>query len=223
MRVHHHLDDASLMRYASGDLDPAFCTVVASHLAMCDESREAVRLAEAVGGACLHQIPDAEVSDDALARISQMIDADMTQERAPEAEAPIVAANSGTSDVPLPLQRLIGDSLDNVDWQWLVPGVQRHRIELAGTDSSLFLLKINPGRKMPEHGHGGTEMTLVLRGSYSDTLGKFGPGDIADLDEHVEHQPVVDSDEPCICLVATEEPTQFKGLVSRLMQPLVKI
>ena len=222
MRVHHHLDDASLMRYASGDLDPAFCMVVASHLAMCDESREAVRLAEAVGGACLHQVPDAEVSDGALARITQMIDADMAQEKPPAPEAKMIAAN-GASDVPLPLQDLVGGSLDDVDWQWVVPGVQRHKIELAGTDSSLFLLKINPGRKMPEHGHGGTEMTLVLRGSYSDSLGKFGPGDIADLDEHIEHQPVVDSDEPCICLVATEEPTQFKGFVSRLMQPLVKI
>lgn len=222
MRVHHHLDDASLMRYASGDLDPAFCMVVASHLAVCDESREAVRLAEAVGGACLHDIPDAEVSDGALARISQMIDADMAQEKPPAPQAPVAAANEA-SDVPLPLQGLIGESLEDVDWQWVVPGVQRHRIELAGTDSSLFMLKINPGRKMPEHGHGGTEMTLVLRGSYSDSMGRFGPGDIADLDEHVEHQPVVDSDEPCICLVATEEPTQFKGLVSRLMQPLVGI
>ncbi len=222
MRVHHHLDDASLMRYASGDLDPAFCMVVASHLAMCDECREAVRLAEAVGGDCLHQTPDAVVSDDALTRITQMIEADAAQGMSPVREAPAVAANLA-SDVPLPLQGLIGGSLENVDWQWVVPGVQRHRIELAGTDSSLFLLKINPGRKMPEHGHGGTEMTLVLRGSYSDTFGRFGPGDIADLDEHVEHQPAVDSDEPCICLVATEEPTQFKGFVSRLMQPLVGI
>ena len=222
MRVHHHLDDASLMRYASGDLDPAFCMVVASHLAMCDECREAVRLAEAVGGDCLHQAPDAVVSDGALARITQMIDADAAQDRAPVLEMPKAAANAA-SDVPLPLQSLVGGSLDDVDWQWVVPGVQRHRIELAGTDSSLFLLKINPGRKMPEHGHGGTEMTLVLRGSYSDSFGRFGPGDIADLDEHVEHQPAVDSDEPCICLVATEEPTQFKGFVSRLMQPLVGI
>ena len=94
---------------------------------------------------------------------------------------------------------------------------------MADTNASLFLLKIGPGRKIPEHGHGGTEMTLILSGSYSDAMGRFAKGDIADLDEHVEHQPVVDSEEPCICLVATEEPTRFKGIVSRLMQPLVGI
>lgn len=222
MSIHHHLDDASLMRYASGDLDPAFCIIVASHLAMCETCRDAVRLAEAVGGECLENSAHAPISDDAFDRIAQMLDAETSPDPVkPDMVREEVLATQ--SDVPLPLQGLIGGSLDDLDWQWVVPGVQRHRIELASTDSSLFMLKIGPGRKMPEHGHGGNEMTLVLKGSYSDAIGRFGPGDIADLDEHVEHQPVVDSPEPCICLVATEEPTQFKGIVSRLMQPLVGI
>ncbi len=222
MSIHHHLDDASLMRYASGDLDPAFCVIVASHLAMCEQCRNAVRLAEAVGGDVLGQTPQAAVSEEAFARLSQMIDAEAGR----EPEIPVSFQDppgQSQSDVPLPLQGLIGGSLDDLNWQWIVPGVHRHRIELADTGSSLFMLKIGPGRKMPEHGHGGTEMTLVLRGAYSDAIGRFGRGDIADLDEHVEHQPAVDSQDPCICLVATEEPTQFKGLVSRLMQPLVGI
>lgn len=222
MSIHHHLDDASLMRYASGDLDPAFSVIVAAHLAMCGLCRNAVRLAEAVGGDCLEQAPQAEVSEDAFARLSQTIDAEAGRE--PERPVAIQEpVEQLQSDVPLPLQALIGGSLDDIRWQWIVPGVQRHRIELAGSGSSLFMLKIGPGRKMPEHGHGGTEMTLILRGSYRDVIGRFGPGDIADLDEHVEHQPTVDSRDPCICLVATEQPTQFKGLVSRLMQPLVGI
>ncbi|MCP4315625.1 MAG: transcriptional regulator [Hyphomicrobiales bacterium] len=222
MSIHHHLDDASLMRYASGDLDPAFCVIVASHLAMCGQCRNAVRLAEAVGGDCLGQTPQATVSDDAFARLSQMIDAEAGR----QPEKPVAVqdpAGQLQSNVPLPLQHLIGGSLDDLNWRWIVPGVHRHRIELASTDSSLFMLRIGPGRKMPEHGHGGTEMTLVLSGSYKDAIGRFGPGDITDLDEHIEHQPSVDSQDPCICLVATEEPTQFKGLVSRLMQPLVGI
>ena len=33
-------------------------------------------------------------------------------------------------------------------------------------------------------------MTLVLRGSYSDELGSYGVGDVADLDEDVAHRPV---------------------------------
>ncbi|WP_136659532.1 ChrR family anti-sigma-E factor [Nitratireductor sp. XY-223] len=222
MSIHHHLDAASLMRYAAGDLDPAFAVVVASHLAMCDECRQAVRVAEAVGGACLSDMPEAALSDGSFTRLSRMIDAD-TGSNDEHPAAPPPPANDPAADVPLPLSSLVGKSLDELQWRLVVPGVYRHRIELADTRSSLFMLKIGPGRKMPEHGHGGTEMTLILRGSYRDAIGRFARGDIADLDEHVEHQPVVDSDDPCICLVATEEPTRFKGIVSRLMQPLVGI
>ena len=133
-------------------------------------------------------------------------------------------ANFGRySEIPLPLRRLVGNSFDDIAWRRVVPGVQRHRIALPGTQSSLYMLKIGPGRKMPEHGHNGKEMTLILRGSYSDVLGQYRAGDVADLDEHVEHQPMVDSDWPSICLVATEQPTRFKSIVSRLMQPLVGI
>jgi putative transcriptional regulator len=46
---------------------------------------------------------------------------------------------------------------------------------------------------------------------------------VADLDEHIEHQPVIEDGEDCICLIATEAPARFKGLVPRLLQPIVGI
>lgn len=222
MSIHHHLDAATLMRYASGDLDTAFTIVVASHLAMCDTCRASVRLAEAMGGHCLDDAPAPMLSDGAFARLSHAIDAGVARDM-PAAPVGHDTQVRRASDVPLPLRQHVGDTLDDVNWRMIVPGVHRHRIELADTNSSLYMLKIGEGRKMPEHGHGGPEMTLVMRGSYTDVLGHYGAGDVADLDEHVEHQPVVNSSEPCICLVATEEPTQFKGIVSRLMQPFVGI
>ena len=218
MSIHHHLDPATLVRYASGDLDAAFTVVVASHLAMCDTCRDMVRIAEAMGGNCLDEAPEAALSEGAFERLTRGIEAGGGME--PSAAGPIVSMRS---NVPLPLQQYVGRSFDDVNWRTIVPGVQRHKIELADTDSSLYMLKIGQGRKLPEHGHGGTEMTLVMTGSYTDVLGRYAAGDVADLDEHVEHQPVVDSTEPCICLVATEEPTRFKGVVSRLMQPFVGI
>ena len=90
-------------------------------------------------------------------------------------------------------------------------------------NSQLRLLRIAKGRNVPEHGHNGQELTLILRGAYQDEIGHFKAGDVADLDEHIEHQPRVVSDEDCICLVALEAPTRFKGWVSRAMQPFVGI
>ncbi|MEO4043206.1 ChrR family anti-sigma-E factor [Hoeflea sp. CAU 1731] len=215
MTVHHHLDDASIMRYASGDFDEAFAIIVASHIAMCDECRAAVRAAEAMGGAVMEAADSSPLAADAFDRLSRMLDM--------EPEKPLLTPEPTAGNVPLPLSRLIGRDLDQVPWRTIVPGMQRHRIDIASSTSSLYMLKIAPGRKMPEHGHGGTEMTLILEGSYSDVFGQFAAGDIADLDEHVEHQPVVDSDIDCICLVATERPTRFKGMVSRILQPLIGI
>ncbi len=222
MKVHHHLDDATLLRYASGDLDEAFSVIVAAHLAMCDECRRAVRTAEEIGGRFLEAGDTANLSVGAFDRLMRKLDegGDTISVAVPER----TRKADQRSDVPAPLQRFIGPSLDAVSWKTIAPGVRKHNLNLSSsTTTSLYMLHIAPGKAVPEHGHGGSEMTLVLSGAYRDQLGLFGRGDIADLDEHIEHQPKVEPGEPCICLVATEAPTRFKGFFSRLLQPLVRI
>lgn len=221
MKVQHHLDGATLLRYAAGDLDEAFSVIVASHLAMCDACRQSLRAAEEIGGRLLEETDESEVSIGAFERLMQKIDADGAQE---VHERKRNAHPEVRGDVPLPLQRFVGPSLDEITWKTISPGVARRKIELpTSPDSSLYMLRIASGKAVPEHGHGGAEMTLVLSGAYRDELGRFGPGDIADLDEHVEHQPKVEAGAPCICVVATEAPTRYKGFFSRLLQPLVRI
>ncbi|PTW54333.1 ChrR-like anti-ECFsigma factor [Breoghania corrubedonensis] len=223
MTILHHLDQTTLLRYASGDLDEAFSVVVAAHLAMCDECRRELRIAEDIGGRLLEESEMATVSDGAFSRIMCRIDeAEASGETI--LAAPPIALRGGKQDVPSTLQRYIGTRLADISWKTVAPGVRRHKIALSTpTRSALYMLKIEPGKAVPEHGHGGTEMTLILSGAYRDALGRFGPGDLADLDEHVEHQPRVEPGEPCVCLVATEAPTRFKGIFSRLLQPLVGI
>lgn len=222
MKISHHLDDATVLRYASGDLDEAFAVTVASHLASCEVCRERVRIAEQVGGDLLADGEALSMGPEALARTMDRIGAEA--ELSPAASGGTAHDRIGDPRVPLPLQHYLDNDLDSISWKTIGPGVWRHRLDVemkgAGT---LFILKIAPGKKVPEHGHGGNEMTLILSGSYCDEFGRFAAGDIADLDEHVEHQPQVDSSEPCICLVATEAPTRFKGPLGRLLQPLVGI
>ena len=63
-----------------------------------------------------------------------------------------------------------------------------------------------------------------MQGSYTDVLGRFTTGDIADLDGHQEeHQPMVDSEEPCIALIATQSPVNYSGVLGKIMQPFVGI
>lgn len=216
MKIAHHPDRATLMSYAAGSLDEAFATVVATHLASCAECRSRLRETEEIGGNLLEAIDavplDAAAFERAMRRLNEPVEQTLVE---PEQRKPSLSR---------PLARLVGGGLDDVAWKTVAPGVAMHRLPTSkAARGSLRLLKIAPGKKIPEHGHGGTEITLVLTGSYRDAFGRFGPGDVADLDENVEHQPMVDSSEPCICLVATEAPTRFKSFFGRLFQPLVGI
>ena len=224
MSVHHHLDDATMLRYASGDLDEAFCVVAASHIAMCAECRRAARMAEEVGGHLLEEADGSDLAIGAFDRMMQRLDSGTDEPQSALASQRVAADDPTNSVIPAPLRRFVGSSLDDISWRFVAPGVRKHTIALSSqSKSALYMLHIAPGKAVPEHGHGGEEMTLILSGAYNDALGRFGRGDIADLDEDIEHQPQVEPGAPCICLVATEAPTRFKDFISRLFQPLVGI
>jgi putative transcriptional regulator len=210
MTITHHLDDATLMSFAAGSLPAALSAVAAAHVAMCPRCRREVAGLERVGGALLAELLPATLDraePPALAATSLM---EVTQQR---------NADMPNRDVPKPLARLLHGDLDAISWRRLGLGVWHHRLAVSGR-GGLGLLKVAPGRVVPEHGHTGAELTLVLRGSFHDATGRYVPGDVADLDETIEHTPVADPGAECICLVASERPARFRGLFARLLQPL---
>ena len=126
--------------------------------------------------------------------------------------------------IPAVLAPYLPDGIAGINWRMLVPGIQHH--QLPGVESgagSLRLLRIAPGVIIPDHSHLGSELTLILQGSYSDATGNFKPGDLSDADSSLRHRPVVDSDQPCICLIATDQRLLFSGSINRLIQPLIGI
>lgn len=224
MTIAHHPDTATLMEYAAGTLDEAFAVTVSCHLEFCAQCRSAVRSATAIGGSFLcEETGKAPLSEGSFGRLLEKISA--ASETPHTASGSTAAAAGGmASGVPAALSGYLDTDLKSIRWKRIGPGVWQKPIRLSsGASSSLRLLRIAPGRSVPEHGHGGQEITLILSGAYRDEIGYFGPGDIADLDEHVEHKPQVVSDEDCICLAATEKPTRFKSLAGRLLQPFVGI
>jgi putative transcriptional regulator len=213
--IRHHLDDATIIAYAAGTLGEGLSIAVASHLAFCGECRNAVRAAERVGGHLLTE-DEKPVSD--ACRSATLASLDAIVLKAPRAKTAV-------GEVPAVIANLIGNQpLDSLKWKSKGPGIATFDIAVsAGSNTRLQLLKVGSGKKLPEHGHGGEELTVILRGSYSDHTGKYQRGDIADLDEEIEHQPVVDSDVDCICLIATEAPAKFRSFWARLAQPFVGV
>ena len=106
----------------------------------------------------------------------------------------------------------------------VAPGVKLQPIILPDAGKSrAFLLWSAPGTRMLEHSHTGTELTLVLKGSFSHQGGEYRPGDFDFGDGEVDHQPVVGGDIPCLCLVAMSGDLQLHGFLGRLISPFVRL
>jgi putative transcriptional regulator len=216
MAITHHPAPESLMSCSAGSMPEACAAVMACHVAVCPACRKELAMLHEIGTALFEAIAPTPVACAAPVVALRGLEADVAPEKHEAGEA---------GDVPLPLVGAVGGSLDHVKWSRVGPGVWQHRIKLAGDgtedgESSLRLLKVAPGHALPEHGHAGQELTLVLRGAYRDGEQRFGIGDVADIGDDVEHAPCTDPEEGCICLVATIGRLRFKSPLLRLVQPL---
>jgi putative transcriptional regulator len=216
MTINHHADDSTLLSYAAGALPESFSLVLAAHLEQCERCRQRLLEAEDVGAALLDGMA-------AMPLASKSIDKVWTAIESGEPPAAPVPPRS-VAGVPSVLGRYLPEGLDRIRWRSVAPGIRQFILkDVESGQGSARLLSIEPGTTIPHHTHGGSELTLILKGSFADEIGRFSAGDLADLDDSVHHQPVADTDEPCICLIATDERLRFTGVFSRLLQPLVGI
>jgi len=205
--------DEWLLSYAAGALNPGRSLMVASHLAYHDDLQETVAAAEVIGGSLLESLRGEDVSDSVLDQLMARLD---------DAAAPAIRPESSAGNqLPQPLMEFIDCDINSLNWRFLGPGMQNARLWNGPNDERLGLLKARGGIVEPEHGHNGEEWTLVLKGSFHTELGQFGVGEIDVANEEITHQPIIDPDEECICLVMTEGPIRMQSLVGKLVQPFI--
>tara|TARA_B100000768_G_scaffold41084_1_gene39964 strand:- start:28424 stop:29071 length:648 start_codon:yes stop_codon:yes gene_type:complete len=210
-QIKHHLTDQLMMGYAAGALPEAFNLVVATHLSMCDSCRAAAQAYDAIGGAILETETRVSVADDALAETLALI-----------AQGPSVPKPLTNSDVSAPLAAYIGGSLRDVKWRSVGMGV-RQAVLSTSKLATARLLYIPAGAAVPDHGHRGTELTLVLQGAFRDATARFAEGDVEVANEDLNHTPVAEIGKDCICLAATDAPLRFNSWIPRIAQPFLRI
>ena len=211
--IRHHLPDELLTAYSAGTLPEAFSLVVATHISLCDDCRVRLDAIDAVGGAVLEDVSTVDVAEDSLDRVLAMIEAS-------DRELPRVAPKQVT--LPEPLRSYVDGDVDAVKWRRIGGGVKQAVLETSGPES-VRLLYIPGGMAVPDHTHGGMELTLVLQGAFSDSVDRFARGDVEVADSDLHHQPIAEEGMPCICLSATDAPLAFKGIVPRIAQRFVGI
>lgn len=218
-KIVHHPNAESLMSCSAGSMPEAFAAVMASHLAMCPDCHDDLALMEEIGKTLLGNIT----------AVALDCDPPLMAWRRAESETVAPGSNTGSNrpasikmgDIPSPLAAVTGHYLDDIPWKRLSPGVLHHAIGLSRhAQGILSLFKVAPGVALPDHSHGGSELTLVLRGAYTDKTGRYAAGDVADIGTDVEHRPVADAIEGCVCLIASDQKMRFKSVLARLVQPL---
>ncbi|WP_072391219.1 ChrR family anti-sigma-E factor [Hyphomicrobium sp. CS1GBMeth3] len=195
--ITHHPDVATLMCCSAGSQPEACAAVIASHLAVCSQCRAEVRRMQKIGVALFDTL-----EPECLAAPPPIVSMRAAEADNPDKKEPCVIS---AGEIPQFLVSCVGPCLDKMSWDPVGRGVWTHAIALSpGACGDLRLLKVEPGAELPEHDHPGWELTLILRGSYTDELGTFRPGDVADLDAEVKHRPVACPKDGCICLMASE-------------------
>ncbi|MEM9970679.1 MAG: ChrR family anti-sigma-E factor [Pseudomonadota bacterium] len=213
--IKHHLTDSLLMAYASGNLNEAFSLVVATHVSLCDECRARLEGFEAVGGVLIDDPADVQMRAGSFEATLALIERGYN-------ESPIRVPAPADAVFPAPLRDYVNGDVDAVRWKSLGGGVKQAVLETS-QEASVRLLSIPGGVAMPDHGHSGTEMTMVLQGAYADEDGRYARGDVEVAGEDLHHTPIAEPGETCICLAATDAPLRFTGWLPRIAQPFLGI
>jgi putative transcriptional regulator len=180
---------ALMLDYVAGSLPRGPALVVSAHLALQPKAREITRTFDAAGGMLLDAIEPVEIAQPAW-----------------------LEAETGRDYSDLALREIddmahVLSSLDEGHWRRNLAGMLT--MPLPGCDAEL--LKLEAGRKVPEHGHSGLEVTLVLSGALDDGNQLYRRGDLLVHDEDSEHQPGAAKGGDCICLIAQTGSVRLKG------------
>ncbi len=215
--IKHHLTDDILMGYSAGTLPEAFSLMVAAHVSLCDTCRAQLASFDCVGGELLDMEQHNDVQMDTGSFEATMA---LINGGAPT-EVPAHFADP-SSILPTPLRDYIGGDLSAIKWKPVGLGVKQ-AILPTSRDATARLLHIPAGAAMPDHGHRGLEMTMVLQGAFRDEDDYFARGDVEIAGSDMHHTPIADIHEDCICLAVTDAPLQFEGLLPKIVQRFVRI
>jgi putative transcriptional regulator len=216
-----HPPDDLLLSYAAGTCAEPVALVVGTHVAMCPTCRGTVALLNELGGALFETIEPAMLQPDSLEKVLDRI-----QTVAAAEPQPVVVKAAGTesqSGLPGSIARHFPQGLETAAWKHAGPKIEVTRILRHCEGFVTRVVRLQPGTRIPRHSHTGMELTLVLSGGFAYEGETYREGDFGEADEHIHHRLVVDTDEPCVCLVTESGPIALAPPWGWLVNPLIRL
>lgn len=206
---------ALLLQYAAGTLDLAQRLVVASHLSMSAQARAIVRQYEQVGAAIMEQCCDpVSMSARSLDRVMAMLEDRPAPPPKPEPQVRMLG------DIPLPeclYNALQQHALEQMRWQKLCEGIESCELPIRTRRSYAHFVRFDPGAYAPPPRRPVMQVTLVIKGAYSDETGTYQYGDlvITECDEP-PHRAHACNEQGCVNLTASSALPPLQGLAALL-------
>lgn len=205
--------DELMARYVAGALPLPASVLVQSHLAIRTDNHGLVGEMEALAGAALQDTAPIDVS-----RRDARLEAIFAAAEPNRPALPVSATGSGI--FPQVLRDFVGMDVDDIPWRTKMPGFREHDVgDIDGCHVSLFWIR--PGRKVPQHTHVGSELTLILDGAFNDDFGRYGRGDISVADGQVDHRPIAEMERPCIGFAVVDGRLQLTGTLRQRLGDII--
>ena len=212
----HQAPEELLLDYAAGALPEGPSLAVSLHVALDPAARRTVQDFQAIGGALLDSESAPAFEERALEQALAKLDGVPVDAR-PEPYKPL----PGFEWAPVALRPYLGNK---PQWRKALGGFENIPIHIPGDTHRVELLRLMPGRGLPQHHHTGPEYTVVMHGGFTDNTGNYGVGDFAVGPGSQDHEPIADADDhqPCIALIVLEQPIVLTGPWGRWFNPLVR-
>ena len=213
----HVLDDTWYLDYAAGALaSEAEGVLVRSHIELNDEAGARLARLDRIGGSLLEQLPTGEALPFSADDLLDLVDGSEDEVTDPASAA--TPAELADVDIPPALAAYLERTGVQVKWEFLGPGLRKAVLWRGDEDERLWLLKAEPGVAIPHHGHNGSELTLVLKGSFWDGDQEYRRGDVEEAHPDTEHDIRIDPSGVCVCLALTCGKLRFDNPLLRAFQ-----
>jgi len=226
--INHHPDDNLLAEYTSGSLAWALSLSVCAHIQLCPHCRQRAANLNKIGGALLNASPMEPCAAGNFERLMQRIS---QQEKSPvlanvtsDVTGSVVTGPAVTDPMLSELPKVIAKLLPTnrkLKWQRVSSSLKTVRLTTGQRDYEVAFQRISSGGKVVEHDHGGVEVTLVLKGSFSDEQGVYSEGDFLVRNAGEVHRPTATLNQDCLCLSVVAAPVRVTGFLGHLINPFL--
>lgn len=124
------------------------------------------------------------------------------------------SADSGP--LPRAVAQAVGRRFADIPWRFRLPGVAEMVLE-GFAPERVSLMRARPGAWLPQHGHDGEELTLVLAGAMADGGRVHRAGDIVAMGAADDHKPRIVGAEVCYCLIVRDGALRYSGTFGRAL------